>query len=188
MNVQRNEKQISIVSEYNPDLPSKAKKLGGKWSPSTKSWIFDIRDESRVADLYRSIYGEWDNDDDIPADAVTARVTITTDISEYHSGIFFAGRQVARATGRDSGAKLGAGIIVLGGNFDSGGSVKNWRTCAKEGTIFEIRDVPLCKVEEEMEKEEWKIEILGNVDKAALMAEKERLLARIQEIDLLIKN
>lgn len=188
MKVIRDENQVLVQSPYNPDLPSRAKNLGGKWQPSDKAWAFDIRDEERVAELYRSIYGEWDSNGAIP-DAVTAKVTVLADYGEYHQGLFFAGRQLARATGRDSGAKLGPGVIVLKGNFDSGGSAKNWSTRVLKGTVFEIRDAPLCKVKEEMKNTDlYKIEILGDVDKAALMAEKEKLMARIAEIDELLSG
>lgn len=183
----RSEKNICVGSPYNPYLPSRAKKIGGKWNPTGKCWSFDIRDEARVEELYRSIYGQWDSE--VAADAVTVRVTVATDLSEWHSGIFFAGRQVARATGRDSGARLGDGVVILQGGFGSGGSVKNWTTRCSEGTVFEIKDIPLIKVEEERGCSNWSsIEVLGDVDTAALEQERERLLARIAEIDAILNK
>jgi len=187
MKIIRTENQIKVETPYNPDLPAKARNLGGKWDGAGKAWIFDIRDEERVEDLYRNIYGEWDSEGKASADAVTVRVKILNELAEYNSGLFFGGRQIARATGRDSGAKLGCGVIVLEGGFSSGGSVKNWKTTAKEGTVFEIRDIPLCKVEEEKGNAYFEIEIIGDVDKAALQAEKERLLKRLAEIEDLLK-
>jgi hypothetical protein len=188
MKIHRSEKNICVESPYNPDLPSQAKKLGGKWNPSEKCWSFDIRDEQRVAEMYVGIYGEWDSADQPAADMVTARVTVCKDgLSVYHGGLFFGGRQVARATGRDSGAKLATGVILLSGDFTSGGSVKNWRTLADGGTVFEIRDIPLSKVDEERHNSDWaSVEVLGDIDKAALVAEKERLEARISEINAIL--
>jgi hypothetical protein len=51
------------------------------------------------------------------------------------------GRTIAKARGRDSGAKLGDGIILLNGSVDSGGSVKNWTTDVDEAA-FIIKDFP----------------------------------------------
>lgn len=186
MKITRTEKTISVTTPYNPDLPHLARDLGGSWNPSKKCWRFDIRDEERVKELYMQIYGEWDSDDETPADAVTVRVT-TDDISTLHGGIFFAGRQVARATGRDSGATLGKGVILLDGQFTSCGSMKNWRTGADYETIFELRDVPLTMVNKESDNSDWKkIEVLGDVNHAALSEERERLLKRIVEIEAIL--
>lgn len=191
MKVERTESKICVSSPYNPDLPKPARALGGKWNPTKNAWCFDRRDESRVEELYRRIYGEWDTNDVPPADAVTCRVKLLKDIRVVHGGIFFAGRQIARATGRDSGATLASGVILIAGKgFASGGSVKNWATTGEEGTVFELRDVPLSKVKEEMENEDnaerYEITILGDVDTAALETEKQRLLARIAEIDAIL--
>lgn len=191
MKIERTESHICVTSPYNPDLPKPAKKLGGKWNPAKSAWCFDRRDESRVEELYRSIYGEWDTNNAPAADAVTCRVKILEKVWAGQRGIYFAGRQIARATGRDSGATLGNGVIVLAGRgFDSGGSVKNWTTVGYEETEFELRDVPLSKVKEEMENEDnadiYEITILGDIDSAALQAEKECLLARIVEIDAIL--
>jgi len=52
------------------------------------------------------------------------------------------GRTIACAFGRDSGAKLGDGIIWIYGIKKSGGSVKNWYTEVREAT-FEIQNFPI---------------------------------------------
>ena len=186
MKITRTEETICVNSEYNPNLPHEAKQIGGRWNPLEKCWSFDVRDEARVESLYRSIYGEWDNDNTVTADAVTVLVK-TEDISKLHGGIFFAGRQVARATGRDSGAMLSTGVVVLEGRFTSCGSMKNWRTGADSNTVFEIKDVPIAMAKKEMDNPDWKsVEILGDVNTAALIKEKKELLKRIAEIDELI--
>ena len=191
MEIERTEKQISVASPYNPDLPSSARKLGGKWDGSTKLWTFDIRDEARVEELYRNIYGEWDSDIDIPI--CTVKVTATSEIYEGRGGIFICGRQVARATGRDSGARLGTGVVILKGiGAVSGGSVKNWATIIREDSIFEIRDVPVEMAKKEMDNPDpdYTVEIVGdtNIDKELLIAEKAKLLTRIEEIDNILNS
>jgi hypothetical protein len=54
-----------------------------------------------------------------------------------------AGREVARAFGRDSGAKLGPDVVVRAGGFHSGGSRKNWRITVKDGTSFDLLRLPV---------------------------------------------
>lgn len=182
------ESQVRVHSPYNPAFPDEAKKLGGKWQADSKAWVFDARDESRVRELCREVYGTDGSDD---GDQVTLKITIHDEIGARHQALYFAGRQVARAWGRDSGARLGEGVVVLEGGFGSGGSVKNWRTKARAGTVFELRDVPRPAAEKEIENyaqdNNVDIKIIDEtIDRDALLSERERLMTRIQEIDNLI--
>ena len=157
MKITKTETKISVQSPYNPDLLTPAKRLGGKWTGTC--WEFDIRDEARVKALYLKIYGEWDED----IQKVDIQVVLIDDICKWHSGIFCAGRQVAYATGRDSGATLGDGVVVTEGDgFTSGGSVKNWTTRGIEDTVFELRDVPLSMAQKEVDNpsNDWTVNIL----------------------------
>jgi len=178
-----NEKHIQVVSPYNPDFPGKARALGGKWK--SPAWVFDIRDEERVRDLCRDVYGE---DGRMPVDTVTIRCTATRRRAEGTGGIFLGGRQLAYATGRDSGARLGGGVIVLEGAFNSGGSVKNWVTQCAEGTVFEVRDLPRAKLAD-VEAEDWVTctVLEGGVDLEKLRAEREALVARLAEVDEIMR-
>lgn len=191
--IEKTETQLIVSSPYHPDLPGPAKKLGGRWNKS--AWVYDARDEERVRELYRGIYG---TDGSAPTgDLVSLRVSFPDGASTYHGGIFVGGRCIGRATGRDSGASLADGIIIISGNITSGGSVKNWRTVAPEGTIVEIRDVPR---EKALEVIESKMADNGSdiivaeiiepkaIDKKALESEKVKLLARINEIDALLNQ
>ena len=133
--------KLSVASPYNPAFAPGAKRLGGRWSAATKAWQFDPRDEQRVRELCRSVYGT-DGSPSEAGDLVTIRVTAPDGWDVYGRGLYIYGRQVAWATGRDSGARLCDGVIVLKGSFDSGGSMKNWMTVCKPGTVFELRDLP----------------------------------------------
>lgn len=180
--VVKTEKQITVQSEYHPDLPKAARNLGGDWKGG--AWVFDIRDAARVADLYRDIYGMWPEDGE--PELCDVRLTATEEIYEGKGAIFFAGRPIARATGRDSGARLGHGVVLLSGRADSGGSMKNWATVIDEGSVLEVRDVPLLKVDQD--DPDWDVEIIAmpDTDKAALLAEKEKLQRRLAEIGKLL--
>lgn len=98
------------------------------------------------------------------------------------------GRIIARATGRDSGARLGDGVVLLSGQFSSGGSVRNWKTTWKAETTIMLRDVPepvsdgICDGWEIVSSDPQ----LPVVDRDVLIAEKERLSSRISEIDAVL--
>lgn len=194
--IKKVENKIKAYSPYNPDLPKRARNLGGKWNGAC--WVFDYRDEKRVRELYIEIYG---TDGSIATgDLVTLRVTTKDFANETlywyadKAGLYFAGRSIAYATGRDSGARLSEGVILIKGGFTSGGSMKNWETKAKScETIFELRDVPRKKALETIEEEKdtyfKSIEIIENkVNVDALMEEKKALLARIKEIETLLNG
>lgn len=130
-------KNVIVTSPYQPDFPKLARKIGGRWK--NPSWIFDIRDESRVRELCRDIYG---TDGTTTGEMVTLRVTVPTSDYDRSLSFYVAGRQVARAFDRDSGARLGEGIVLIKGGFYSGGSRKNPHIGVEAETVFEVRDVP----------------------------------------------
>jgi len=181
------DQRVSVQSAYIPELPAKAKRLGGKWDGF--SWSFDIRDLDRVRDLYLTLYGDFNGEGS--GETVSVRVVVAgSEWAEYRSSLFFAGRMVARARGRDSGAILGDGVVVLSGGFRSGGSVKNWRTEATGGTVFEVRDIPKGKAEAEIAGLPGvfeSAEIIGaEMNKDALLTERNELMARVAEIDAIL--
>jgi hypothetical protein len=184
--VKQNDK-VFLISPYHPDLLKRARRLGGSWT--NKFWQFDHRDEERVRELCLEIFGT----DGSPTPLVTVRCTALTSRFEHTGAIYLCGREIARATGRDSGAKLGQGIVLLEGHCSSGGSVKNWGTKMTEGTVFEIRDVPKRIVERELlntEENEWvEISIIDTtINVEQLKAEKDRLLQRLEEIETTLKT
>jgi hypothetical protein len=144
ISISRTPTMISVRSPYNSRFVSLAKDLGGKFSSGL--WSFDIRDEGRVLDLCRDVYG----DDGTIADTCTIRVNLGR-YAKTQGPIEVRGYPVARAFGRDSGAKLADGVVLLSGDFGSGGSVKNWHTASYSATVL-IRDFPRHAAEEYMEK------------------------------------
>lgn len=188
--VQKNESKIVVVSPYNPNLPARAKKLGGRWDAGSSAWAFDARLEADVEALYREIYGEWPGE---ATEYVTLIAEAMREVYEDRGGIFIAGRCIARAFGRDSGARLGDGVILRAGKIDSGGSVKNWKTVANSGARVEIMDVPRPMAEAALADppDHWRLTIKEGsaaIDRAALEEEKARLLARIAEIERLLEQ
>ena len=179
---------LTVLSPYNPSFPGRAKALGGKWEAGRKAWVFDGRDEARVRELCQQVYGEGGTTDE-QADLVTVRLRAAKEVSEWQEGLFCCGRQIASATGRDSGARLGGGVVLLAGRVDSGGSVKNWVTKATAGTEVEIKDLPRPALENMTAG--WEVvEVTEQTpaapDHDALVAEREKLVSRIAEIDALL--
>lgn len=185
--IETSEDRVQVHTPYHPHFPQRARALGGRWDNSCRCWMFDRRDEGRIRELCREIYGT-DGSDAAASDLVTVRVTVGQDDWSEHTGaLYLYGRQVARARGRDSGAKLGEGVVLLSGGVCSDGSMKNWYTTARPGTVLEIRDVPRRAVEENGVPREVEVEIVGeSTDYDALRAERERLTARIAEIDAIL--
>lgn len=184
--------KVFVKSPFHPAEPQRAKNIGGKWNGV--EWMYDERDLDRVKKLYIDIFGT----DGSPCELVDVRITIPEDdyISCLNQGIYIYGREVARAYSRDSGAKIGDGVVVINeGGFNSGGSMKNWRTESSKGIIFEIRDLPgaivergfACYGDPDIGAE---VEIIrqSKVDAEALTAEKNELLKRIAEIDAKLKK
>lgn len=49
--------QVKCESPFHPAFPEAARQLGGKWNPVQVAWFFDIRDEDRVRQLCRDLFG-----------------------------------------------------------------------------------------------------------------------------------
>jgi len=130
--------KIIVTTYYNRKFSSKARNLRGQWDSVKKAWVFDGSVEEYVKQALIDIFG------------VTGEIQYETcsllikDFTawETRGEVELFGRTVARAFGRDSGAKLGDDIIWVSGSYHSGGSVKNWTTEVENGT-FEIQNFPL---------------------------------------------
>ncbi|HAM57562.1 MAG TPA: hypothetical protein DCQ64_19975 [Candidatus Rokubacteria bacterium] len=184
---------LRVVAPYNSNFVAAAKRLGGKWSDG--AWTFDARDDARVRALCVETYGT----DGQTSDLVTLRIAWSERSAAAQDVVSVRGRTIARATGRDSGAKLGDGIVVLAGGFGSGGSHKNWETTVWDGTVVLVRDFPRAAAMDlvaktatgETKKRAYTIEVEAEavvVDREALAAERARLVARLAEIDGLLAS
>lgn len=129
-----------IHSQYNPEFIEGARKLGGKWSSEERAWRFMDEADPYVKDLCLRVYGEYVDE----VERVTLRVRLKPKWCADKAPLIVAGRILARAFGRDSGAEMGDGVIALQGGFTSGGSMKNWdtRTAETEDTVAIIYHVP----------------------------------------------
>lgn len=131
--------RVQLVCPYDPDFPAKAAALGGYFRGGT--WFFDLRDEQRVRDLVKAVYGTDGSDVDQPT--VTVRVDAYALIGTRSCAeLRLAGRSLVSRRARDSRVQLGTGVIVAEGSFpSSGGSVKSPSLFPKAGTVLEVRDL-----------------------------------------------
>ena len=116
---------------YNALLVEKCRALGGKWDPDARAWVFSgiVSDEIEALDeIYNS-------------DPVAVELTAKSELSAWHAPVDFLGFSLARATGRDSGAKLADGVALMSGKIASGGSMKNWATVIRDGSVLRL-EVP----------------------------------------------
>jgi len=174
--------KAQIVSPYNPEYVDKIKKMGGRWDSAAKVWTVDPRNVEVVRQAMREVYGQ----DDRPADLVSVKVTMLSSKSEGRGPVVMLGRTIASAWGRDSGARIGEGVVFVEGGADSGGSVKNWETVVTKGSVIIIHDVPRALAEANPEGLTLEILAEETPNLAALQEERERLLARVAEIDAIL--
>lgn len=141
-NIMKNENGlIAVTTSFNSEFVKKAKDLGGKWDAKNSEWIFDSTIEEYVKSLLLDIFGVTGESKYETCSLIIKNVTL----EQFNGGIELFGRTIARAFGRDTGAKLGEGIVWVSGTKDSGGSVKNWNTKIENGT-FEIQDFPVERI------------------------------------------
>lgn len=187
LKIERTDAHIIITSDYNTVFVHAARNLAGKFHDIKKSWYFDIRDEADVLEACYLAYGE----DGIRSDKCNAKITMPNGHYADKGTINILGRPIARAFGRDGGAKVFDGVIIKQGGFDSGGSMKNWTTRALRDTVIILRDVshPLVLQEQDRLAEEGlNIEILADINTQKLIEERERLLARLAEINTALES
>ncbi|MGW8558149.1 hypothetical protein [Streptomyces tubercidicus] len=174
-----------VDSPYHPGWPEEARNLGGRWSGGV--WSFDARDEERVKALARRIYGTDGTPD--PAGTVTVRISVH-DVRGEGDGrpvtLYLYGREIATRYERDGRPRLGPGVILVEGGFDSSaGSHKYIQIGPKPGTVVEVRDMPRTVAHDHG------LEIVDEdtaPDREALTEERERLVARLAEIDAILGN
>jgi len=185
---------ILITTPFNPRFVDHVKAAGARWNADEKAWTMDVRDLETAREIMRRIYGR----DDQPCELVSARVTFLDDIQHTCGPVVICGRIVASAKGRDTGARVGEGVCLEKGQITSGGSTKNWHTEVCKGAVLVIHDLPRALAENraasdaaKIEDRGWKLEIIDAapaVDVAALTAERDRLIARLTEIDAALGN
>ncbi len=173
-----------VISPYNASMPDQAKAMGGRWDTSRKAWVFDARDEQRVRDMVRSIYGT----DGSPADTsdlVTVRIELADHQVRSEAYAEFAGIRLAERPGRDTSVRFAANVGLVEGRTEGSAGSMRYPQLGAGTAVVEIRDIPRASLKLE-DKKSYTIVDETAPDVDALTAERERLMARIAEIDALL--
>ena len=176
--------KAAIYTPYNADFVSQIKLLGGRWNPLERCWTVAEFKVDEVRAVMRSVYGQ---DDQPVSETVDVIPTFTKQYSKRCAPVTILGRTIAAARGRDSGARIGEDVMFLEGKPESGGSIRNWETIIPVRSVVKLPNLPKIATEECDLPDEVTMEIVGeNVDRKALKAEKEKLLARLAEINKIL--
>lgn len=179
--------QTAVYTPYNASFVSAIRKIGGaRWDAEDKAWMVPTASLPQVREIMRNIWGEDDRMDAVKR--VSVRLTFADDCAEWHGPVEIFGKVLSSATGRDSGARVGEDVCFTAGGPASGGSAKNWRSVVEAGSVVVLRSVPETMLDNAELPEGVTMEIIqdGSIDRAALMEEKEKLLARLAEIEKML--
>jgi hypothetical protein len=178
---------IQVKTQFNPDFSYAAKKIGGKYDFNEKIWCFDERNLDLVKNALMSTFGT----DGYDQSTVDVEITVKEKFIGEQSPIYLAGRIIAQARGRDSGARNGDGIVFIENSPKSGGSMKNWLTKIEEGSVFKILDLYAGAIDFLNECDSIEYRIIRNTQSqssketelAQLKIERDRINARIAELE-----
>jgi hypothetical protein len=170
VSVEKVDNKIYVKNQYNPYFNIVARQIGGRFDYTEKAWVFDSRNNELLEEKLLSIFGT----DGYSQSCVDVEVTVKRDIIAYKEPIYLAGRIIAQAKGRDTGAWNGDKITFVNKSANSGGSIKNWTTEIKEGAVFKILDLYTGAVKflDECDAIEYKIIQNKSAEKEALKLEK----------------
>jgi hypothetical protein len=171
--------RTTLRTPFNRNLTAQARLIGGRWDATAKVWRFDARDEERVRDLALDLFGTDGTED--PTDLVTVRVAVRPDPGrEGEARCTVAGRIIAERPGRDEAVRLAPVVVLVAGSFAPyAGSIKYPELGAVDA-VLEIRDLPRAAA---IAVGLTIVEPDGQTPRAALVAERDRLLARLVAIE-----
>lgn len=181
-----------LYTPYSKQFIDDIKSIGGsKWNPSKSCWTVPIAALDVAKNIMMRIYGE---DGETKQPTLTIRIIIEeTQYGEECGSYTLLGKTIARATGRDNGSSPGEDVIFENGKPTSGGSRNHWYAIVPQGSIIRINNVSMSLWEEftsnEHEHDGIKTEIIdGKINRAALEAERAKLLNRVAEIDQILNG
>ena len=174
--------KVEIICPYNDHVIAALKKLGGKWNGANRAWNVPARAEKEARAALIATFGT-DGSAETAADVVTVEATATRPIDAEQGAVTFCGVMVARATGRDSSAKVGPAASLVSGKIGSGGSQKYWTTEVKAGAVFRV-EMPRAALDL-ADGDEWSYKIITPTDdqREALTARRKALLAELEKVE-----
>lgn len=185
-NTQNN--KIEVKTPYSALFVSRLKESIGKrkWDSEKRVWVIEEEDRDALMAVLKEVFGYEDDG----GETCDVEITLDPHYCVDRGPIMIAGVVIAKAWGRDTGAKLGENVTVLKGGFKSGGSRVNWDTRMDEETVVRVKDFPAWGLGENVQAnvKNFKIKKISDikVNREKLMKEKEELLARLAEIDKIL--
>lgn len=179
---------IAIITPYNQMFVQKLKEQigGARWNATKRWWVIPNESLEIARTIMNDCFGETDIS--LPADMMDIKFSLAT--YEVCNPVIVFGKVLARAYGRDTGAKLGLGFDLIEGEINSGGSRNNWKTTVNGTFIAHGITKKMLENEISSRGNNFTYEILEKktLDIDALRKEKEKLLERIAEIDEILKS
>ena len=177
---------LAVVCPYSRTFVSFAKMRGGTWSDGVRQWLFDPRDEFAVRSTLADIYGTDDYESCAKTDVRLALDGMRDEWDGYDR-LFVCGREIARRKYYDSYVELGEDVVLIEGGFPRKASYRGEPVlCPEDGTILEVRGVPVTAAEKALKKWPDAVTILGEYDITKLQEERDFHAKRIVELDGLI--
>ena len=189
--------KAQVYTPYNATFVHRIKNIGGaKWDAGKKCWTIPADAVDTCRDIMRDVYGRCDLQDSNTGKMLKLKLTFTEDYETQLSDVIFFGKTLCHAWGRDSGGRPGDDVAYLKGEPTSGGSAKYWCSVVPKGSVVVLSNVPerFWKeyVQNDDKSDDLKVELVDEMNempnKGKLLEEKERLLARIDEIDKMLKS
>lgn len=181
--------QALLYTPYNPDFVRRVKTIGGaRWDAKNRVWRIPVEAVDRARQIMREVYGECDLPDG--TERVTVKLTFSKDVIAELGPIIIYGKQIASASSRDSGARVGQDVAFLEGEPGSGGSRNSWNTYIDAGSVVQVNNVPKTMLSEVL-PDGVTYEIMPDTampNRETLLAEKDRLLSRLKEIEKLLEG
>lgn len=179
-------REALLFTPYNAEFVSAIKNIGGAhWDKERRAWSIPSEAIEQARDIMRRVYGACDLPDDQPR--VSVKLTFDAEVSKKWSPVTIYSKTIASATGRDSGARTGDDVVFVEGKPQSGGSVKNWYTVVPEGSVVVLHNVPQAALDMPLPDGVHAVVSAQKQSRDDLLAEKERLLARLAEIEKLLE-
>lgn len=120
---------------YSRKLQDKATKLRARYDHEKGCYIFS-ESCAEIASKLEEIYCTRLNANEL----IDIECVFEEDSCASRSPMYCAQDvSLCRAFGRDSGAVLGDGVMLIKGKISSGGSRVNWETVVYEGTVFRFQ-------------------------------------------------
>lgn len=131
--------KANLYTPYNADFVKAVKALGGaRWNASSRCWTISEDMLPQARKIMMDVYGYTDEEQ---AETITVKATFAKDVYEECDSVVILGKTVARAYGRDTGAKPGEDVLLQEGVLASGGSRANWRSIVRAGSVVTLYNV-----------------------------------------------